>query len=80
MARAALRDPAPRVTRVRKRTVEKVDSIVIWSQPEAVWDVADEGLERLGLGAGRGYLPRSSTQVPGRFGVRSKGGGARLAA
>lgn len=54
--------------------------IVIWSQPGAVWDVADVGLERLWLGAGRGYLPRSSTQVPGRFGVRSKGGGARLAA
>ena len=53
---------------------------VIWSHPETVWDVAYEGLERLGLGAGRGYLPRSSTQVPGRFGVRSAGGGARLAA
>ncbi len=62
------------------RTLRSTNVVVIWSQPEAVWDVADEGLERLGLGAGRGYLPRSSTQVPGRFGVRSKGGGARLAA
>jgi len=62
------------------RQLWSTNPIVIWSQPEAVWDVADEGSERLGLGAGRGYLPRSSTQVPGRFGVRSKGGGARLAA
>ena len=29
MARAALREPAPRVTRVLRRTVEKVDSWVI---------------------------------------------------
>ena len=63
-----------------RKIVYTTNAIVIWSHPETVWDVAYEGLERLGLGAGRGYLPRSSTQVPGRFGVRSAGGGARLAA
>ena len=63
-----------------RTVIYTTNAIVIWSHPETVWDVAYEGLERLGLGAGRGYLPRSSTQVPGRFGVRSAGGGARLAA
>jgi putative transposase len=53
---------------------------VIWGRVRGVWDVVDEGVGRLGMGAGRGYLPRSSTQVLGRFGVRSAGGGARLAA
>ena len=63
-----------------RQVIYTTNAIVILSLLEHVWDVADEGSERLGLGAGRGYLPRSSTQVPGRFGVRSEGGGARFAA
>jgi hypothetical protein len=35
IANAAVREPAPRVTLVRSRTVENVDSMVIWS-PQAV--------------------------------------------
>ena len=62
------------------KKIWSTNPLVILSLLEHVWDVADEGSERLGLGAGRGYLPRSSTQVPGRFGVRSEGGGARFAA
>ncbi len=69
-----------RVPPTLARTLRSTNVVVILSLLEHVWDVADEGSERLGLGAGRGYLPRSSTQVPGRFGVRSEGGGARFAA
>jgi len=53
---------------------------VIYSHPEGVHDVVDGPLFRLSLCAGCGYLQPSSTQVRGRFGVRSTGGVARFAA
>ena len=54
--------------------------IVIWSPSEDVRHVVDERLHAPGVPAGRGYLPRSTRRVAGRFGVRSAGGAARLAA
>ena len=54
--------------------------IVISSHPEGVHHVADEPLRSTTLRRGPGYLQRSSTQTPGRFGVRSTGGVARLIA
>ena len=68
------------MTRVLSLTVEKVDSIVISSQEKRVYDVGKGHLGHTLLRAGRGYLEGSSTQDPGRFGVRPTGGGARLAA
>ena len=68
------------VTGTLLKTLATTNPVVIWGRVEAVLDVVDGGRGGLGVGAGRGYLPRSSTQVPGRFGVRSAGGGARLAA
>ena len=65
---------------VIRKIVYTTNMIVIWSLLGPVLDVVDEGLERFWLRGGCGYLTRSSTQVPGRFDVRSKGGGARLAA
>ena len=62
------------------RTLRSTNAVVIWSRGEGVCDVVNEGLRSLGVRGGRGYLPPSKTQFPGRFGVRSAGGGARLAA
>jgi len=53
---------------------------VIWSLPEGVVDVRDGAVRCRDLPAGRGYLLRSSTQILGRFDVRSTGGGGRAAA
>jgi len=56
------------------------NSIVIWSPRVAVVDVRDGAVRCPDLCVGRGYLRPSSTQRSGRFGVRSTGGGGRLAA
>ena len=53
---------------------------VIWSRAKGVLDVYDGPVRCRNLCAGRGYLSPSSTQILGRFDVRSKGGGRRLAA
>ena len=53
---------------------------VIWSLPEGVVDVRDGAVRCRDLPAGRGYLLWSSTQILGRFDVRSTGGGGRAAA
>jgi len=63
------------------RTVESYrDAFVIWSLPEGVVDVRDGAVRCRDLPAGRGYLLRSSTEILGRFDVRSAGGGGRAAA
>jgi transposase-like protein len=54
--------------------------IVIWSRSRGVLDVVDEAVRSRVLPGGRGYLLRSSTRCPGRFGVRCSGGVARFAA
>jgi hypothetical protein len=54
--------------------------IVIWSRYEGVLLVADEGVGSPVPCGGRGYLPRSSTWIIGRFGARCAGGDARVAA
>ena len=56
------------------------NAIVIWSLPEGVVDVRDGAVRCRDLPAGRGYLLRSSTEILGRFDVRSAGGGGRAAA
>jgi len=56
------------------------NAIVIWSLPEGVVDVRDGAVRCRDLPAGRGYLLRSSTEILGRFDVRSTGGGGRAAA
>ena len=56
------------------------DRQVISSQEKRVYDVGDGHLGHPMLRAGRGYLEGSSTQGPGRLGVRPAGGVARLAA
>jgi len=53
---------------------------VIWSPSRGVLDVVDEHRRSPILPGGRGYLPPSSTQCPGRFDVRSASGGAVIAA
>lgn len=53
---------------------------VIWSRSAVVRDVVDGHVRSRILPGGRGYLPRSSTRCPGRFGVRCSGGVARIAA
>ncbi len=60
--------------------LKTTNPIVINSHPEGVHDVVDGPPFCLSLGAGRGYLQPSNTQVRGRFGVRSAGGVARFAA
>ena len=62
------------------RTLRSTNCVVIWGRFEGVLDVADEGLGSRVLPGGRGYLLRSSTWSPGRFDVRSAGGGSRFAA
>jgi transposase-like protein len=62
------------------RTLRSTNAVVIYRQLEGVHDVADVPPFGLSLGAGRGYLQPSNTQVRGRFGVRSAGGVARFAA
>ena len=62
------------------RTLRSTNAIVIYRHLEGVHDVADGPPFDPSLGAGRGYLQPSSTQVRGRFGVRSAGGVARFAA
>ena len=62
------------------RTLRSTNVIVILSHPQGVYDVVDGPLFSVSLGAGRGYLQPSNTQVRGRFGVRSAGGVARFAA
>ena len=56
------------------------NAIVIWSLAEGVVDVRDGAVRCRDLPAGRGYLLWSSTQILGRFDVRSTGGGGRAAA
>jgi hypothetical protein len=63
MAREAAALPAPLVTFVRRRTVAKVDSIVIWSRPKGVLHVVQEAVSPAGLRGGCGYLPPSMTQI-----------------
>jgi transposase-like protein len=60
--------------------LKTTNPIVIYSHPEGVHDVVDGPLFCLSLCAGCGYLQPSSTQVRGRFGVRSAGGVGRFAA
>lgn len=62
------------------RQIWSNNSQVIWSLPEGVVDVRDGAVRCRDLPAGRGYLLRSSTQILGRFDVRSTGGGGRAAA
>jgi transposase-like protein len=60
--------------------LKTTNPIVIYRHLEGVHDVADGPPFGPSLGAGRGYLQPSNTQVRGRFGVRSEGGVARFAA
>lgn len=60
--------------------VWSTNPLVIWSLPEGVVDVRDGAVRCRDLPAGRGYLLRSSTQILGRFDVRSTGDGGRAAA
>jgi hypothetical protein len=62
------------------RTLRSTKAVVIWSRAKGVLDVYDGPVRCRNLCAGRGYLSPSSTQILGRFDVRSKGGGRRLAA
>ena len=62
------------------RTLRSTNCIVIWSRARGVLDVYDGPVKCRNLCAGRGYLSPSNTQILGRFDVRSKGGGRRLAA
>src|SRR5450759_3922653 len=62
------------------RTLRSTNCIVIWSRAKGFLDVYDGPVRCRNLCAGRGYLSPSSTQILGRFDVRSKGGGRRLAA
>ena len=54
--------------------------IVISSPSSGVLDVHHRAVGSRDPRAGRGYLPRSITWVSGRFGVRSAGGAAVVAA
>ena len=62
------------------RKVWSTNPLVIWSLPEGVVDVRDGAVRCRDLPAGRGYLLWSSTEILGRFDVRSAGGGGRAAA
>jgi transposase-like protein len=62
------------------RTLRSTNAVVIWSRAEAVRHVADERSGPPVLPGGRGYLPRSSTRVTGRFDDRFSGGDAGVAA
>jgi len=62
------------------RKIWSTNPLVIWSLPEGVVDVRDGAVRCRDLPAGRGYLLWSSTQILGRFDVRSTGGGGRAAA
>jgi hypothetical protein len=66
--------------RVHWRQIWSTNPLVIYRRPEGVHDVADGPSFGRSVGAGRGYLQPSNTQVRGRFGVRSAGGVARFAA
>jgi hypothetical protein len=66
--------------RAHWRQIWSTNPLVIYRQLEGVHDVADGPPFGPSLGAGRGYLQPSNTQVRGRFGVRSEGGVARFAA
>jgi hypothetical protein len=66
--------------RAHWRQIWSTNPLVIYRHLEGVHDVADGPPFGLSLGAGRGYLQPSNTQVRGRFGVRSAGGVARFAA
>jgi putative transposase len=63
-----------------RRVIYTTNLIVIWRPQPAVCDVHDGCSGSRDLRPGGGYLPPSSTRLPGRFGVRPAGGGARLAA
>ena len=63
-----------------RRVICSTNAIVIWSHPEGVRHVIDEGVNVRKLPAGHGYLPPSSRRLAGGSGVRSEGGAARLAA
>ncbi|MGZ4665814.1 MAG: hypothetical protein ACXV5Q_12465, partial [Frankiaceae bacterium] len=65
---------------LRERLLLVLFALVIWSRLEVVHDVPDERLRSRVLPAGRGYLPPSSTRVPGRFGACAAGGDRRVAA
>jgi len=63
-----------------RKIIYTTNSIVIWSSSRGVRDVVDECVRSRVLPGGRGYLSRSNTRWPGRFGVRCSGGVARFAA
>jgi putative transposase len=63
-----------------RKIVCTTNAIVIWSHSTGVRDVVDGHLRSQFVPGGRGYLPRSSTWIAGRFDVRSAGGVARFAA
>ena len=65
MSIPAPREPGPLVTLVRKRTVAKVDSIVIWSARSSVFDVRHGTLGSVVLPCGRGYLQSSEGRAQG---------------
>jgi hypothetical protein len=62
-----------------RKIIYTTNAIVICSPMRGVRDVCDGVLTSRDLCGGRGYLPRSSTQIRGRFGVRSAGGDALTA-
>ncbi len=62
------------------RTLRSTNAVVIWSRVEVVLHVADERSGAPILPGGRGYLPRSSRRLPGRFDDRFAGGDAGVAA
>jgi hypothetical protein len=66
--------------RAHWRQIWSTNPLVIYRRLEGVHDGADVPPFGLSLGAGRGYLQPSNTQVQRRFGVRSAGGVARFAA
>lgn len=72
--------PRPLVTFVLKRTVAKVDSIVILSSRMSVFDVRHEASGSLVLLAGRGYLQPSRKQSLRRKSACYTGGFAGLVA
>jgi hypothetical protein len=63
-----------------RRIICTTNAIVISRPSSVVLDVHDGAAGSRDLRAGRGYLPRSITWVSGRFGVRSAGGAAVVAA
>ena len=63
-----------------RRVLCSTNAIVIWSWSQGFFDVYDGAVRSQELRAGHGYLPLSSTWVPGRFHVRSAGGDAVVAA